>query len=241
MGIFEKNYTVNLTHLNSSNVISNRGILSILEDVACSHSDIAGFGINDIEKTHLTWVLLSWKVKVFKRVKYGTTVNVHTWAKKAKRFSTTRDFEMLDKDGNVLCIATTKWTLINADTSNLTPITDEIISVYHPDERNVFESPEIEKLTEPQNFSNEFTYKIQRRDIDVNKHVHNLNYLSFAYETLPNNIYEADECNNIEIMYKKATKLGETIKCFYSYSDNANFITIKSEDEKSLHAIVKLY
>ena len=42
-------------------------------------------------------------------------------------------------------------------------------------------------------------------------------------------------------MYKKATKLGETIKCFYSYSDNANFITIKSEDEKSLHAIVKLY
>ena len=47
--------------------------------------------------------------------------------------------------------------------------------------------------------------------------MHNLNYLLLAYETLPQEIYDSSECNNIEIMYKKAIMLGDSIKCFYSY------------------------
>ena len=241
MGIFEKNYTVNLTHLNSSNVISNRGILSILEDVACSHSDIAGFGINDIEKTHLTWVLLSWKVKVFKRVKYGTTVNVRTWAKKAKRFSTTRDFEMLDKNGNVICIATTKWTLVDIKKETITVITDEIINKYFPEDRSMFSENDIAKLIEPKEYSSEYIYKTQRRDIDINKHMHNLNYLYLAYEALPEDVYNSPECDNVEIMYKTSIRLGDTVKCMYSKIDDSHYVTIRSLDGKQLHAIVKLY
>ena len=71
--------------------------------------------------------------------------------------------------------------------------------------------------------------------------MHNLNYLLLAYETLPQEIYDSSECNNIEIMYKKSIMLGDSIKCFYSYFNNAHYITIKSEDEKCLHSIIKLY
>ena len=40
-------------------------------------------------------------------------------------------------------------------------------------------------------------------------------------------------------MYKKEIKLYDTIKCFYSFDDNFHYITIKSEDEKILHGIIK--
>ena len=83
--------------------------------------------------------------------------------------------------------------------------------------------------------------KVIKRDIDINNHVHNLYYLDFAYEALPEDVYRADECNNIEVMYKKQIKLADEIVCLYAKEENENIVSIKSKDKKILHAIVKLY
>lgn len=241
MAIFEKEYIVGIENVGYSNLITNRGLLSILEDVACKHSDSVSFGINDIPVTHFTWVLLYWKVHILKRVIYGSSIKVRTWAKSANKFYTYRDFEVLDEQGNCICIATSKWSLINTEKESISRITDDIIQKYQPDDRNVFEELEVSKLTEPENYSSEYIYHVQRRDIDVNKHMHNLNYLSVSYEALPEDVYFSAECNHIEIMYKKAIKLGDTVKCLYSNIDSSHYITMKSEDNKDLHSIVKLY
>lgn len=241
MAVFEQKCSVNISNVNVDAFITNTGMLNILENVACHHSDMVGFGINDIPTTHLSWVLLAWKVKILKRVTYGTELTVRTWAKPSYKFYTYRDFEVLNENGEVVCIATSKWTLINTLKGSIEKITDDIIGEYDPEERNVFENPEIEKLVEPASFSSEFIYKTQRRDIDVNRHMHNVNYLSLAYEAVPIDVYESKECNNIEIMYKKGIILEDTSKCFYSYQEDAHVVTIKSEDGKVLHAIIKLY
>lgn len=241
MAIFEQKYRVKVSDVGPNGLIHNRGMLSILEDVACRHSDKAGFGILDIPVKHLSWVLLAWKVEILKRIQYGTNLKVCTWAKIFNKFQTYRDFEVYDESGNLVCIATSKWALIDTEKNSISRITDDIINEYSPEDKSVFENPDIDKLSEPSTFSHEYTYQTQRRDIDVNQHMHNLNYLDVAYESLPEDIYFSAECNHIEIMYKKGIKLGDTVKCFYSYTDDAHYIAMKSEDDKTLHAIVKLY
>lgn len=241
MSAFEQNYRVNVSHVGTSATITNMGILSILEDIACRHSDIAGFGFNDIPVKHLSWMLLAWKVKILKRVSYGSIVKVYTWAKYANKFNTYRDFEVYDETGELVCIATSKWVLTDTQKGSITRITDDILENYTPNAKNVFENPEIEKLTEPSSFVNEFIYQTQRRDIDVNQHMHNLNYLYVAYEAIPEEVYNGPECNHIEIMYKKGIKLGDTVKCLYSHTEDSHYITMRSTDEKLLYAIVKLY
>lgn len=239
--VFEREYIVNIENIGESNLITNRGLLSILEDIACKHSDSVKFGINEIPITHFTWVLLAWKVEIKKRVTYGTKIKVRTWPKPARKIYTYRDFEVSDENGNIVAIATSKWALVNVINDALAKIPDEIIGLYSPNDNNIFDKEEIDKLEDPKSYTNEYVYTVQRRDIDVNKHVHNLNYLSLAYEALPENIYFSSECNHIEIMYKKSIKLGNTVKALYSNIDNAHFVTIKSEDESVLHAIIKLY
>lgn len=240
MAVIEEKYIVNVSKVGTSGLIKNIGILSILEDIACKHSDMVGIGIMDIPTKHLSWVLLNWKVKILKRVTYGTTLKVCTWSKVGTKFQTIRDFELYDENEELVCIASSKWTLIDTQKGSITRITDDIINLYQPEEKNVFEKSDIDKLQEPSSFSHKYIYKTQRRDIDVNNHMHNLNYLDVAYEALPEDVYNSDECNNIEIMYKKGIKLGDTVKCFYSHIDNSHYVTIKSEDEKSLHAIICL-
>ena len=241
MAIIEHNDVVNISKVNSKGLITNKGMLELLENTACLHSDKAGYGILDIPKTHLSWVQLNWNVKVLRRLVYGEHVTIRTWARTSTKVSTLRDFEVLDKDNNVVCIATTRWTLTNIDTLSITKITDDIIEKYEPVDKTLFPDFVFKKLSEPSTHTNEYIYTTQRRDIDVNKHMHNLNYLDLAFETLPDEVYlNNDFFNNIGIMYKTAIRLGDVSKCLYTYEDGKHIVTIKSEDEKTLHCIVHL-
>lgn len=241
MAVFENKTRVDISKVDSNALITNKGLLSLLENTACMHSDIAGFGIIDIPNTHLSWVQLNWKVQIFRRLKYGENVIIKTWARTSSKVCTLRDFEVYDSNNNLTCIATTRWTLVNADTQTITKITDDIIDRYNPEEKAVFPDFIFKKLEEPADFSNEYVYTTQRRDIDVNKHMHNLNYLDLAYETLPEEIYLNSHFNNIEIMYKSAIVLGDTVKCLYTKEGNKHIIVIKSIYGKKLHCIINLF
>ena len=74
--------------------------------------------------------------------------------------------------------------------------------------------------------------------IDVNEHVHNLNYIDFASQIFPYEVMQ--EATNIEVMYKKEIKYGDKIKGFYFIDGNEHIVTIKNDDETVIHAIIKI-
>ena len=243
--IINEKFKIQLKDVGKENYIKNIGILEILENIGTHHSDLAGYGVNDIEEKGVSWVLLDWKLKVIKRPKYGETLNVNTWGRtingKTKKAYTYRDFEIFDEDNNLCAICTSKWAIINIKTGKVERITDEIFEKYEMEDKNVFNIPELSKIKIPENYSKEMSYKIARRDIDLNGHVHNLNYLYFAYEILPEEIYEQRPFDNVRIQYRKEIKYGDIIKCKYSYDDNKNYVTIYNEDETIVHAVIILY
>ena len=242
--IFEYKTRVDISKVNGNANITNKGMLSMLENVACMHSDKAGYGIREIPKTNLSWVQLNWHVKILRRLKYDEEVTIKTWARGTTKVSTLRDFEVLDSNNKLVCIATTKWTLTDIRTLSITKITDDVMQKYGPEEKTIFPDFEFKKLKAPDNSINEYIYSTQRRDIDVNKHMHNLNYLDLAYEALPENIYTekiSNDFNNIDIMYKSAIKLGNTSKCLYFFDSDKHTITIKDLNDNNLRCIIELY
>ncbi len=192
MAIIEKEYTIGLTQVGNSNLLTNHGILELLESIACYHSDNVNFGINEINDIGFTWMLLHWKVKVFKRVRYGETVTVKTWAGYANKFYTLRDFEIFDKNGELICIASSKWALIDINNRSIAKITEDIIGRYEAESKSVFGENDIPKIKQPEISTIPcFEFKVLRRDIDVNEHMHNIYYLDYALEALPEDIYNS--------------------------------------------------
>lgn len=239
MAFLEHKFNFSIRDINKNTELTNKSILGFFEDIGGYHSDIVGFGLKNIEETKISWVLLHWKMKVIKRIKYGDSINVKTWSRGSIRSSCFRDFEIYNKNNELCVIATSKWTVIHLE-KGLIRLTDDIIGKYESEAKTVFENYNFDRLKEPENNTLTFEYTIQRRDIDINKHMHNLCYLDLAYEALPENIYEGNNLDNVEIMYKSGAYLGDTVKCFYSNIENEHFVTIKSQDESTLHAIIKL-
>ena len=190
----------------------------------------------------IAWIILNWKLKVFFRPKANTPLIVKTWVHSEDPLFFYRDFEIINETNNIIAKASSKWVLFDVNKNGITKIPLEARKKYTYANQFAFQEKWNEKLKEPKDSIFIMDYKIQRRDIDTNNHVNNLYYLDYANEVLPEEIYNNSKFSNVEIMYKLEAKLGETITLFYSESeDNSCIITIKDDEKKKIHAIVKLF
>lgn len=242
--IFNEKFKIQLKDIGKGNHIKNIGILEIFENIATHHSDSIGRGPNSVKSTGVAWVLLDWKLKVIKRPRYEDVLNVNTWARtiggELKKTYTYRDFEVYDEYNNLCIIGTSKWVLLNIDTSRIVKIDDSLMNEYNLEDKNVFNEDELEKILVPEDFEHEIEYKTSRRDIDMNGHMHNLYYLYLAYDALPEEVYEQRPFNNVRIQYKREIKVNDIVKCRYTFINGEHIISIVNKIDEKVHAVIIL-
>ncbi|MBQ8299221.1 MAG: oleoyl-ACP hydrolase [Clostridia bacterium] len=236
--VFEHKYRVEIEDVDKDNLLSNRALLGILEDIACFHAASLGQGPLEVTKNGFAWLLLNWRLKVIKRSTYGDVLTVKTWPRQFDRVSSYRDFEISDENGQTVAIGSSKWFVMNLSSRRPIRLTEEYTNPYCPiSDVSVFEE-EMPKLNETGEYEYKTEYTVGRRDIDSNKHMHNINYLDLAYEVLPEEVYENNEFNNVEIEYKKEVMYKDKIECYYSKNEEKHVVTIKTGDK--VNAIVVL-
>ena len=231
---------IGLRDVNLDNKVTNTALLAYLEDAGGVHSNLVGYGLNDIPFIKRSWVLLNWKIEIFKRPKYAEKIIVKTWSRGIDKLYAYRDFEILDDKRNVIGIATSKWVLMDIEKMSVMKLNEDIVKCYTVENRSVFEDGSLKKIKEPEEYSGMTEFAINRSLIDVNDHVHNIYFMDIANEVLPMEVYKKSEFNSIRVMYKHEIKLGDVVKVFYYVKDGKNIVTIKSYDEKKVHAILSL-
>ena len=238
--IFKETVKIGLKDIEKDKVLGNKAILKFFENIAGHHSDSLGYGLNNSNVTHLSWILLEWKIKSIKRIEYGEELAIDTWSRSIEKYYATRDFKMYNAKGELCVIGTSKWLLINTEKGSIVKPDETMIAKYESEPENSVFDEELEKIKAPETFENEILYTVKRKDIDFIGHMHNLYYLDLAYEVLPEEVYEKRLFNDVRITYKKEIKLGETVKCKYAKVEDKHVVAITSEDDKTLHALITL-
>lgn len=236
----EHKFYVGLRDINQNKELSNTGLLSYLEDIASMHSEMVGFGISNMEEVKRTWILLSWKIKIIKRPKFNDIITVKTWSRMIEKFYAFRDFCIYNSNGELICIATSKWIFIDTEKGKIVKVTNDVSEKYEQEDISVFEQKDLSKIEEPQSYINKIDYKITKNMIDINNHLHNIYYLDIAKEILPEEVGLYYEANEFEVMYKHEVKSDAIVKACYSEQEDCKYVTIKNEDETNVHAIIKL-
>ena len=245
--IYREKYKVELEDIGMHNRISNKRIITIMEDVAAAHSDSVGYGVKEVGQTNCAWVLLDWKIKVVNRPEYNTHIEAFTWSRKSDKLCAYRDFELRDNNGNVCALETSRWLYMNLIRRRPVVLNQQMNEIYDTEEGKMVFDEEICKIdTEIDAGSNdnikeiiEKTYKVERRDMDINGHMHNVSYIEAAYEVIPEDIYKNHEYSDIRVEYKKEIMENQEIKirCIV-FKNNGCLITMESENK--LHAVIKL-
>lgn len=235
--IYCSNYKIGLEDIGRNNEATNKALLAIMQNIAGLHSASVGYGVLEIETKKRAWMLLDWKIKVIKRPKYNDDIKVETWSRKVERLYAYRDFQIKDNQENIIAIGTSRWIFVDTDRRRPVRLTADIADLYESEtDKNVFTEEMEDIKCETYLFKKD--YCVQRRDIDINQHMHNLSYLDMAYEILPEDIYKNKVFDNIRIVYKKEILYGKKVECYYEEQDNKYIIVAKSKDK--INAIIEL-
>jgi len=238
--IFRKKFEIGMQDINKNKEVKNKFILNCLENVALKHSDSVGLGLKNILETGLTWMLLDWKVKLLKRPHYGDILEISTWTRYINKCYAYRDYEIYVNNEKYV-IATSKWLLFDINRKKPIRVQEDLISKYEPEEnKSVFDILEIEKMKKVDSYDNNYAYNVKKSDIDINGHMHNLNYLDIAYECFSENDYN-NELNNIRISYKKEIKLEDKVDCRYTKMNDKWMFVIENPEIDSVNAYIELY
>ena len=209
--------------------ISFEAILQILESVASNHSESVDDSIADANKNGIAWILTEWRVKILRRPESGESLHITTWVRgKAPASAVYRYFLLTDKNGTELILAEAKFALFDLGTSRLTRISEELLSLYQPEAKTMFE--DAQRLRAPSEFTSEKELQLRRSDIDFNGHVHNTRYVDLATEVLPNDIFAKDDFMEFHVLYVKPVMESTVVKAKYVFKDSAHLVAVYADD-----------
>ncbi len=217
-------------------------MLRILQEAAAIASDDCGYGMKDVPRTGVCWLLSSWRVELLARPAWRSHLTVRTWPRSLDGFLSDRDF--LVYHGEALAAkATSRWLLMNAATGRIARITEKIRGAYALDNRALYDTPVPSNGRTPAGTPAAFSTVAGRRDIDTNHHVNNIHYLDYALEALPEEVL-AHLPSTLEVSYRRQILLGTPIRCLYSLTgDGRHQVEIQSGEGDKLvrHAFIWLY
>ena len=220
--------------------LSITAIVKMMENAANGHSKMAGDDIFETERIKTAWILTDWQIQLDEYPNFNDELKVETWSETVTSpLVANRDF-LLYKNGNIFGRAATRWVLFDLEAKRLGRIDDTLIEKYKPEEKFVFEEKKLSKIEIPESFDSETKITIRRSDIDFNNHVHNLVYLDYALESLPEDVYKNSVFKNIRITYKTAITESREIICKYKATDGKHTVLIY-DDAGNLCTMIQLW
>lgn len=199
-----------------SNEIDYRGqatipvLVGYMQEAAWENTVNLGISMYDLLERGLTWVLQRMRVEMFRYPVHSDKITVETWASGRERVFLHRDFRIYNQARELLGQATSVWLVMDVVKRQLVSVPDFImaVEVVPGSEPLPFAKG---KLAQLQAAQHEQQILVRWHDIDLNRHVTNTRYLQWALDTLPLELLEQNQLQQLDIIFKSESILGDTV------------------------------
>ena len=111
----EQEFFIGVLDVDAEKRVKNTALLHILSDMSMYHGVVAGHTKPD-RKSDISWIVLNWIMKVYRRPTMFSTVRAVTWARDYTRTRATRDYIIYDEEDNIVAEAISEWVAVDVST-----------------------------------------------------------------------------------------------------------------------------
>ncbi len=229
---FEKQFELRYFEMNKFKEASPLTMLTLLEETAADHCQSINYGLFDLLDQNVGWVLLSGRLEMKRYPAYKEKIIIRTWLSEHSTIKGIRENIIYDEQRNIIGRAKGLWVFFDIARRRPIQIYDDIIQKWgiNPE---VSLDENISRKIKPIN-SGEYTqeFKVNRFDVDTNKHVNNIRYLQWSMNSIPDEIIDNYYLHSINGRFIGEAKFGDTIQSFTALdgADHTFIHTIKTDD-----------
>ena len=238
VGKFEREYSVSSYECDCKGELRIVTLMNIFQDVADSHAENLGVGIEYCLKRGLAWFGANYYIKIARMPKWHEKIKIVTWPSQEKKIGAIRDFAVFDADNKVIIVASSQWVLIDFEKKRPVALRENLPMYSVIDEKAL--NTDFPKIESPQHVDFVTSFAVRYDDIDVNGHVNNAIYPLWATEAVDINYRRTHQPSEIEISFKKECLYGETVEVASQIDDNTTLHSISNAEDKHEIARVKI-
>lgn len=189
--------------------LSPQRLAGYLQQAASESADALGFGIADLNRRGLTWVLIRLKWQLEAALVLGDEVTVETWPSGVERMAALRDFRVR-RNGVEVGRAITTWFVL--DLARRRPVRPAPLLAGWLAERteHVIQPPQ-EALGTMTEWTEERRFWVRYADIDINQHVTNATYVEWALEAIDAETWTRCRLASLDVQFIAECTLGVQI------------------------------
>lgn len=204
-------------------------IINYFQDCSEFHSQSVGSGAGSLGQ--YAWVLNAWQIVINRYPKRNETITIGTKPHKFKGIEGHRNFIIKNEQDETLVYANSIWTYFDMNKLRPAKITQDQFDCYTLEEPLDMEyAPRKINITDIEISTLPTIYQttVQRSQLDMFGHMNNCQYVSIAYNCLP----EDDTVHQVRVEYKKSALLHDEIlvKQFVTEERIVVLLTNASED-----------
>ena len=218
-----KNYPLRVSDFDRNNKILPSSVLDIFQDVAGIHAEMLGISGPQILERSLCWMITRGRYEVVKQPKLYQTVVVKTWPVESRRIELDRDYEIRSEDGELLIKGTSQWVVMDiTDRSapKLVPARDFDIGLDEYVTDRAFEGAFTRVVYKSVECDEPYLCRSGYTDLDMNGHVNNVKYSSFALNAIARELSASTEISGVRIDYVKEVLEGDVLKIHHTVKEN---------------------
>jgi len=201
------------------------GVLNYFQDAATFHSEDVGVGFHYVTEKHLLWVLTSWQIVVYRYPETCEKIEIGTAPYEFKGCFGYRNFLLRTKEGEVLAVANSMWTLLST-TGGIGRMTDKMKEVYVLDPKLEMDYAD-RRIRIPEGGENRESFIIDKHYLDSNRHVNNGKYVEMAMMEIPEDV----EIKQIRVEYKKQAFLGDEICPYVVETEKGAIVALRGKED----------
>ena len=216
-------------------------MLALLEEEAAEHCLSIGFGLYDLIKKNIGWVLASGALEMERYPRYKERITIRTWLSSYSAIRGFRENLIYDEHGVVIGRAKGLWIFFDIHNRKPVPVFDEIKNRWSCFKKNAISvklPPQINPVLAA-DFSEEII--VRPSDVDIYQHANNIRYLQWLIDSIPEDTTERNTLNYIEGKFISEIKSGETALMLTQIDEDTPIYnhTIKIKDTDRICAVAR--
>ncbi len=225
------NLTIHSYEIDFNSRLNIFSLFNYFQEIAWEHAGILHFGLEDLSKRNLFWVLSRVKVEIERLPLWNENIRLVTYPRSIDGIFALRDYEIYDSNNNKIISGSSSWLILSAQSRRPVRLTDLGLNFISNDRKAL--SANASKIADVMGNPISTDYlTVKPSDFDVNFHVNNARYIEWAYNSLGFNHHKENILKTVEVNFLAEGKESNCLNVdLFHLSEKENTVVVKRVDD----------